>query len=121
SKTLSDSGLTSSPVNGVNGVNQVNVGTKKPKSNGCGHAGDESADAAALEGEGRRLLEEAKTAPSGVQVLPTGEMIEDPAPGSRVDLRNQGNRLLEQARMMRLAEAGKRESLPVDDGNWGEI
>ncbi len=42
------------------------------------------------------------TAPSGVQVLPTGEMIEDPAPGSRVDLRSRGNRLLEQARVMRL-------------------
>ncbi len=80
-----------------------------------------SAAAAALEAEGRRLLEEAKTAPSGVKILETGEMVDDPAPGSRVDLRNRGNRLLEQARVMRLAEAGKRESLPVDDGNWGEI
>jgi len=72
------------------------------------------ADADALAAEGRRLLEEAKTAPSGVQVLPTGEYVVDPAPGSRVDLQNQGNRLLEQARKMRLAEDEKRESPPVD-------
>ncbi len=71
-------------------------------------------DAAALEAEGRRLLEEAKTAPPGVQALPTGEYVVDPTPGSRVDLQNQGNRLLEQARKMRLAEAGKRESPPAD-------
>ena len=69
--------------------------------------------AAALEAEGRQLLEEAKTAPSGVQILPTGEYVVDPAPGSRVDLQNQANRLLEQARVMRLAEAGKRESPPT--------
>ena len=63
---------------------------------------DESADAATLEAEGRRLLEEAKTAPSGVKVLPTGEYVVDPAPGSRVDLRNRGNLLLEHERVMRL-------------------
>ena len=74
---------------------------------------DESADAATLEAEGRRLLEEAKTAPSGVKVLPTGEYVDDPAPGSRVDLRNRGNLLLEQARVMRLSEDGKRESPPT--------
>ena len=69
--------------------------------------------AATLEAEGRRLLEEAKTAPSGVKVLPTGEYVDDPAPGSRVDLRNRGNLLLEQARVMRLSEDGKRESPPT--------
>jgi len=74
----------------------------------------ESAAAAALEAEGRRLLEEAKTAQSGVKILETGEYVVDPAPGSRVDLRNRGNRLLEQARVMRLAEAGKRESPPAE-------
>lgn len=70
-------------------------------------------DAATLEAEGRRLLEAAKTAPSGVKVLPSGEYAVDLAPGSRVDLRNRGNRLLEQARKMRLAEDGKRESPPT--------
>jgi hypothetical protein len=70
-------------------------------------------DADALAAEGRRLLEEAKTAPSGVKVLETGEYIDDPAPGSRVDLRNRGNRLLEQARKMRLSEDEKRESPPT--------
>ncbi|MBK8184916.1 MAG: hypothetical protein IPK63_19325 [Candidatus Competibacteraceae bacterium] len=79
----------------------------------------------ALEAEGRRLLEAAKTAPSGVKVLETGEYIDDPAPGSRVDLRNRGNRLLEQARKMRLAPSKSPESHPVDaedlDGDWEEI
>ena len=70
-------------------------------------------DADALAAEGRRLLEEAKTAPSGVKVLETGEYIDDPAPGNRVDLRNRGNRLLEQARKMRLSEDEKRESPPT--------
>ncbi len=70
------------------------------------------ANADALAAEGRRLLEESKTAPSGVEILPTGEIVapDDPAPGSRGDLRNRGNRLLEQVRVMRLAQAGKQES-----------
>ena len=75
---------------------------------------DETADADALEAEGRRLLEAAKTAPSEVQILPSGEIVGDsvPAPGSRLDLRNRGNRLFQQARALRLAEAEKRESPP---------
>ena len=71
-------------------------------------------DASSLEAEGYRLLEAAKDAPPGIQVLPTGEYVDDPAPGSRVDLRNRGNRLLEQARKMRLSEDEKRESPPAE-------
>ncbi len=93
----------------------------KPNGNGGDCGKDRIAAADALEAEGRRLLEEAKTAPSGVKVLPTGEMIEDPAPGSRADLRNRGNRLLEQARVMRLAEDEKRESPPADSPSDPDI
>ena len=82
--------------------------------NGHGHAGDETADA--LEAEGRRLLEAAKTAPSEVQILPSGEIIGGsvPAPGTRLDLRNRGNRLFQQARALRLAEAEKLERPPEE-------
>lgn len=76
------------------------------------HEPTQPADADALEAEGRRLLEAAKDAPPGVKVLPSGEYAVDLASGSRVDLRNQGNRLLEQARVMRL-EDEKRESPPT--------
>ncbi|MBK8184926.1 MAG: hypothetical protein IPK63_19375 [Candidatus Competibacteraceae bacterium] len=97
--------------------------TPPAKGTGGGRGKDRTADA--LEAEGRRLLEAAKTAPSGVKVLETGEYIDDPAPGSRVDLRNRGNRLLEQARVMRLAPSKSPESPPVDaedlDGDWEEI
>ena len=79
---------------------------------------DESADADALEAEGRRLLEESKTALSEVQILPSGEIIggDVPAPGTRLDLRNRGNRLFQQARALRLAEAEKRERPPEEPG-----
>jgi len=113
-KSLSRSGLTGNAVNGVNGVNQINVDTQKTKGNGGGHVGAKLADADALAAKGRRLLEESKSAPSGVQILPNGEIVEDPAPGSRVDLRNRGNRLLEQARALRLSQAEKRERPPEE-------
>jgi len=93
----------------------------KPPAKGTGGGRGKDRTAAALEAEGRRLLEEAKTAPPGVQVLPTGEYVVDPTPGSRVDLQNQGNRLLEQARKMRLAEDEKRESPPVDTPQGPDI
>lgn len=75
------------------------------------------ADADAMAAEGRRLLEASKSAPSGVHVKPNGEIVasDDPAPGSRMDLRNRGNRLIEQARVMRLAEAEKRDVGFVDE------
>jgi hypothetical protein len=93
----------------------------KPPAKGTGGGRGKDRTAAALEAEGRRLLEEAKTAPPGVQILETGEYVVDPAPGSRVDLRNRGNRLLEQARKMRLAEDEKRESPPVDTPQGPDI
>lgn len=75
---------------------------------------DESTNADALAAEGRRLLEESKTAPPDIEILPTGEIIggDVPAPGSRIDLKNRGNRLLQQARALRLAEAEKQEPPP---------
>ena len=78
---------------------------------------DEPADADAMEAKGRRLLEESKTAPSGTHTLPTGEIVADsvPAPGSRQDLRNRGKRLVEQARVMRLAQVEKRDVGFVDE------
>lgn len=87
---------------------------KSAKSANVSKNSDESADADAMAAEGRRLLEAAKTAPSGVEILPNGEIVADsvPTPGSRQDLLNHGNRLLEQARLMRLAEAEKREQPP---------
>ncbi len=62
------------------------------------------------------LLEESKTAPPDIEILPTGEIIggDVPAPGSRIDLKNRGNRLLQQARALRLAEAEKQEPPPEE-------
>ena len=94
---------------------------KSAKSANVSKNSDEPTDADAMAAEGRRLLEAAKTAPSGVQILPNGEIVEDPAPGSRVDLRNRGNRLLEQARALRLSQAEKRESPPEQPDKTPDI